>query len=305
MTRRHQLKTLSLCLVGLLSFMGISQEIQSYNSGRLLPKGKHDLTLFNSLYTEDQGNFNGAEYGGFRQTFASNWFQFTWGVSKNGRFNIGGDLTIRNTGRSTTASYRGIANAYQYTNTDSTRFGLSSVGLRIRWQPFASVTDFTIQSTLSAPTIRHPEGLNSNNLDERLFWADWNRIVSWTQFFYTKDFKRSQLFTEIDWLYRFPVLSTHYGHVDVPVTVIYSYFFNSKWTGYGIVQHVNRFTNNQEPNNSNLTDFVIPAAYTQVGAGIKYAWNPKWQLELLYNRFVYAKNSGLGESLNLGIRTIF
>ncbi len=300
-----QMKFLSIIVAGTLMFSGSifaqdDQSVQTYTAGRLLAKGKRDLTLFNSLYTESETNWMGNKFEGYRTTFSTNLLQMTWGVSENGRFNLGFDASFRNSGTvSTSDDYSGIGEAFKFQNTATSRVGLTNVGVRVRWQPFKSEENFTLQSTLSGPVIQHPEGNNE------LYWADWNRITSWTQFFFVKDFDNSQLFLEADLLYRFPLLSSQIGHMDLPTTVIYSYFLNDKWTMYGIGQHMTRLSNHYAPQDPDITDFVIPASYTLAGAGMKYAFSKQFQLELLYSKFIRAVNSGKGESYNLGIRYLF
>ena len=120
-----------------------------------------------------------------------------------------------------------------------------------------------------------------------------------------KDFKSSQLFLEADLLYRFPLLSSQIGHLDLPVTAIYSYFLNEKWTAYALGQHMTRFSNHYAPQETVVTDFVIPASYTLAGLGAKYAVTKQFQVELLYSKFLRAVNSGKGESFNLGFRYLF
>jgi hypothetical protein len=277
--------------------------VQSYNPGKLLDKGRKDLNLFNSLYTENESNWKGVDFSGFRNTFVSHLFQYTFGISKNGRLNLGFDATVRNNGVSSDSTYSGIGEAFQYKNSANSRFGLTSLGIRVRWQPLEKVKNFSLQSTLSGPTILNPEGFFDNqNPENNRSWADWNRITSWNQFFYTFDFNITQLFTEVDALVRFPVYSGQYLHMDLPVTIIYSYFPTNKWTIYGLAQHMQRFVDSDKHEDLGKSDFVIPASYTQLGFGLKYRVAKQVQIELLYNKFVRAINSGKGESINLGLR---
>ncbi|MFT7343556.1 MAG: hypothetical protein ACI9XP_000130 [Lentimonas sp.] len=278
-----------------------SFNIQTYNSGRLLAKGRQDITLFNSLYTENKSNWMGQDFTGFRNTFFTQLLQVTFGISENKKWNLGFDVQLRNSSSSNLDSYRSISNAFAYKNNDSTRFGVTSVGVRARFQPFTSEPNFTIQSTLSGPTIRHPEGLSSES--ENLYFADWARITWWNQFYYTKDFKKSQLFGELDLWFRFPIVSSQITMLDVPISVIYSYFPSKRWTVYGLAQNLYRFVYNTDFSGAK-TDFVIPANYLQVGAGLKYQVKDNVQLEFLYGNFIHSVNSGRGESLSLGIKWI-
>ncbi len=280
--------------------------LQTYTAGSLLGKRQMDFTIFNSMYTENANNWLGTRFSGYRSTFVTSWLQWTVGIDRRKRFNLGLDLTIRANGRtSADSSFAAINRAFEFTNTDSTRFGLTSVGLRVKVQPFKEVADFTIQSTLSVPVIQHPEG-NFNPGEEPLTWADWNRITWWNQFFYTKMFGDFQLFTEADLWFRFGVNSDQIDMLDTPVSVFISYFPTPKVTFYLMTQHLHRFTNNIEPrqNGAAPSDWVVPASYTASGAGFKYQFSDKLNIELLYTDFWRSQNNGLGNTFNLGIKYI-
>lgn len=275
-----------------------SPNLQYFTAGSLLSKGKMDFTLFNSLYTESKNNWLGTDYSGYRTSFLTHLFQYTIGVTKNKRVNIGFDLSFRSSGRSLDSTINGVSQVFAYKNNDSSRVGITNVGLRVKIQPFKNVYNFTLQSTLSIPTIEHPEGLYTP--ERNLFWADWDRVTFWNQFFYTKNFSKFQLFTEFDMLFRFKKSSEQIGMLDTPISAFLSYFPTSRVTVYAMTQHVHRFTNDIDPNNSN--DWVIPSNYTASGLGFKYQVLKKMNLELLYTNFWRGTNSGLGSTFNIGIK---
>ena len=277
-----------------------SINLQYYTAGSLLAKGKMDITLFNAMYTENRSNWKGENFSGFRTTFVSHLLQLTIGTSKNKRINLGLDLNFKSSGSSTDSKFSGVKNAFTYKNNDSSRVGIASVGLRIKLQPFKAVPNFTMQSTVTGPTIKHPEGINSAT-EQNLMWAEWNRIQWWNQFFYTKDFGKFQLFTEIDLLYRFRINNQQIGMLDVPVSAFLSYFPTNKVTIYAMTQHLQRFTNDIDQNVPQ-TDWVIPASYTASGIGLKYQLKSNLNIELLYTNFWQAKNAGFGQTFNIGIK---
>jgi hypothetical protein len=273
--------------------------VQTFNAGSLLGKGQMDFTLFNSLYTETKSNWQGVDYSGFRSSFATSLIQVTAGASKNNRINVGFDLNIRSNGRAPAdSSASAINRIFKFSNTDTTRFGLASAGIRIKVQPFKTVSNFTIQSTLLAPTIKAPEGNDS------LSWADWDRITWWNQLYYTETFGKFQLFGELDFLFRFQTNKSQIAMLDLPMNLFVSYFPTSKITVYVMTQHVHRLTNNIEPQIPIITDWVIPASYTSSGIGFKYQLSNRLNLELLYTNFWRSKNAGLGNTFNLGIKYI-
>jgi len=272
--------------------------LQTFTAGSLLGKNKFDFTLFSTLYTETKSNWLGQDFSGFRSTFVTNLIQVTYGITKSKRLNLGLDLNIRNNGRSNDASIAGLRPAFAFSNTDSSRFGLTSVGLRLRAQPFKAVRDFTIQSTFYTPTVRNPEGTAN------LFWADWDRYTWWNQFFYSKTWGKFQLFAEFDLWFRFKRNENQIGMLDLPVSAFFSYFPTKSLTFYVMSQHVPRLTNNIQPQNPAVNDWVIPMNYTASGIGMKYNFNSNFNMELLYTNFWRGTNSGLGSTFNLGLKYV-
>lgn len=274
---------------------------QIYNPGTLLKKGKFDLTLFNSVYTQNKSNWLGTDNTGFRETFYSSLLQFTLGTSKNARINLGVDVNIKSNARSTDSTYGSITAPLDFANNDSSRFGITSVGFRIKMAPFQGNDNFSLQSTFLVPTIKHPEGFSDPAGQNSLYWADWNRFIWWNQFFYTKDLgTKFQLFAEADLLFRFATNANQISFLDMPTSVFLSYFPAKRVTIYAMSQYVPRFPYNSNP--ANTPDWVISSNYTAVGGGMKYQLSKKIQLEFLYTNFVNATNAGLGESFNIGIK---
>lgn len=271
--------------------------LQTFTAGSLLRQGQMDFTMFNSMYTQTKSNWLGVDYSGFRETFFTSLLQFTIGVDKRSRFNLGVDINLRASAYASDPRFSSVGAPFAFKNTDSTRVGLTSVGLRAKVAPFKTVKDFAIQTTVFIPTIRNPEGTSDGNQD--LYWADWDRITMWNQIFYSKTWNKFQLFMEVDALFRFKYRANQISHVDVPVTVIGSYFPTSKLTLYGIASHNARFTYNINQVN---TDWVIPAVYTNAGAGVKYQVKSNFTIEFLYTKVVYAVNAGLGSSFSLGFK---
>jgi len=280
----------------------VTFNLQTYNAGSLLRKGKFDVSLFNAMYTQSKSEWMGTTYDGFRETFYSSLIQFTYGTSNNARVNLGFDLKFGTSGRSSVDDFSKIGRAFEFTNDDSTRVGLSYVGPRIKIQPFKNESNFTMQSSLLFPTSEAPEGRSADlSGNGGLYFLEWDRIQSWTQFFYVKSFRKSQLFLEADVWYRVGYKENQASAVDLPLTVIYSLFPTPKTTFYGIASHVIR--NQYNPHNYN--DGITTAAnYTAAGLGFKYQMTSKLNLELLYTNFLRGTNSGLGNTFNIGIRYV-
>ncbi|MFT5821386.1 MAG: hypothetical protein ACI8ZM_002639 [Crocinitomix sp.] len=277
--------------------------LQTFTAGSLLAKGKFDFTLFNTLYTENRSLWQGQEFTGFRATFVTHLAQITYGITESKRINVGLDVNFKNSGRSSVDStYGGISNAFAYANNDSARVGITSIGARIKVQPFKAVSNFSIQSTLFMPTIKHPEGFQDPEGLNNLYWAEWDRITWWNQLFIDKTFGDFQVFAELDFLFRFKRYDSQIGMLDMPASVFVSYFPTKKITLYGMTQHVARFTNNINGHDPIVTDWVIPMNYTASGIGFKYQILSNFNIEALYTNFWRGKNSGLGETFNIGVK---
>ncbi len=278
--------------------------LQTYNTGSLLQKGRFDFSMFNSMYTQSKSNWMGVNYSGTRETFLSTLFQFTYGTSKNARFNLGIDFKLAASGKSTSSSkFSTVSRVLKLTNTDTTRVGLAYVGPRIKIQPFKSEPNFTMQSSVLVPTTPSSEGKSADeNGNGALAFLEWDRIQWWTQFFFVKSFKKAQLFLEADLWYRIGYKKNQATALDVPLTLIYSYFPTPKTTFYALASHSVR--NQYNPNN--YSDAITSANNdTSAGLGFKYKITSKLNLELLYTNFLRGVNSGLGNTFNVGFRYVY
>lgn len=269
---------------------------QTYNPGTLLRKGQFDLTLFNSIYTQDRSRWMGQEFSGSRESFYGTAAQFTYGVSENARLNLGIEVNFRASSRSSDSTYGSLFNPFMFTNTDSTRVGVSSVGARVKLNPFEGNNDFSFQSTFYVPTAPSLEGNDS------LYFLDWDRFIWWNQFFFTKTFGDFQLFTEADLWFRFRRRAQQRDALDIPLSVFFSYFPTDKITVYGMTQHTTRFKYGLTAQDNDA--ITTPANWTVYGAGFKYQFNSKLNVELLYSNFWRSENAGLGETFNVGIKYI-
>ncbi len=279
--------------------------LQTFTAGSLLKKGQWDLTSFNSIYTESENNWQGSTFDGYRTTFATSLLQVTYGVSKNARFNIAFDVALRGSGRSKSSeAYSDIGRAFDFRNDDSTRAGVAFIAPKVRWQPFKAVGAFTIQSSYNLIVSEHPEGYTNPDGSGvgDLEWLEWNRHAWWTQFFYTKTIwnDKFQVFAEADLLFRFRRNKTQVHHLDLPTSLFFSYFPTKTITIYAMGQHTPRFVQNtMDPQ---INDWVIGANFSQAGLGFKYQFSSSLNVELLYSNFFHAKNAGLGETFNLGLK---
>ncbi len=279
--------------------------LQTYNAGSLLQLGQIDVTLFNSMYTQTETNWQGTTSSGFRETLGGSLLQFSMGVSKNARINLGFDINLKYTARSGDSTFASFTDAFAFTNTDTSRVGISSVGPRIKISPFKGANNFSIQSTFLLPVAANPEGLyGQTDPSDNRYWLDWDRLTWWNQFFYTRDIAdgKMQLFFEGDVKFLFRKRRTQVHQVQLPVSAFVSYFPTQKVTLYAMSQHTPTFVMN--PALPHINDWPVGASNTAAGVGFKYQPTSNLNIELLYTHFFQAINGGFGRTFNIGIKYI-
>ena len=280
--------------------------LQTFTGGSLLKKGQLDLTLFNTIYTQSKSNWAGQRFSGFRESFYTHSLQGTYGISKKGRFNIGGEINFKASAKSSDSTAASVTAPLDYMNNDSTRFGISNVGIRLRFQPFKEVSDFSIQSTFSIPTVKNAEGVSGDeNPENNRYFLDWDRYVWWNQFFYSKSFSDFQIFTSVETLFRFGRNDQQSSSVDIPAKIFFSYFPTDKITAYVMTEHVPRFRYNSNVTEESIADQNTHSGfYTASGGGFKYQVGQQLNIELLYTNFWRSKYAGLGNTFNIGVKYI-
>ncbi len=261
---------------------GGSNSANRYVVSAAIPKGTYEFKLFNNLYTQTLGNESN---GGSRSTFYTAAISALYGL--NNRFNIG-----------LAARYRFVRNdglpssplaAFTFEKSPQNRTGLTALGPQIRWAPFPSLKNFSIQSALTFPIGRELAGSSDKP------YIDWNGAVFHTQFF--NDFTLSNsfsLFAEVDVLLEdigFNV-ENHIFRLSTPVIGILSYFPTPQSTIYAI--------SGFSPYWQQTFDY-----FYQFGVGSKYQISPQFEVELLYtyfqNKFLLS-NDGSAFTYNLGLR---
>lgn len=279
--------------------------LQTFTPGTLLRKGQMDFTSFNTIYTQTHGNWQGSDFEGTRETFATALLQWTYGVSKNARVNVGLDVYVKGTARTPgIPDQSGIGEAFTFKNDSNHRFGIGAIGARVKFSPLKNVNNFAIQSTFLVSPFNNAEGLapNVGGLDQR-YWIEWDRYIWWNQFFWDKTFgadDQFQVFAEADLLFRFKRRDYQSSHLDIPLNLFLSYFPTPKFTVYVMTQHVPRYVFDTAL--PELNDWVIGAEFTASGVGAKYQLSSQLNLEVLYTNFWRGTNTGLGETYNLGIK---
>lgn len=291
-----KLKIVTTALVGFIfAFYAQAQEsnIQTYTPSKLLKKGQLDIKWFNNFYSETENTFVGKIP---RQNFYTATFETFYGVNENSRFNIGLVFNVKsnNVGGKSWLSPINFANEQGVA-----RAGLTSVAPSISFQPIEHIGNFSIRTGVFIPLIAHET--------EYGVYLDKKSYVWETKFFYDYTFpsKKWQVFTEIDTQFNFGKEDTYdengtseggfaNNSLGVPLSAFVSYFPSSKSTvyvqaqQYALIDLGNKFS--QE--------------YTQLGIGSKYQLTTTLNLEVSYTNFVRGSDTGLGETLNLGLRFI-
>lgn len=283
----------------------IKSNIQEYTPSKLLKKGQWDVKFFNSLYTQTERTNEKSKLVVIpRETFFTNTTEIYTGLSKNSRLNIGLIFQVR----SNTYNGAGTFEVFQFKNNQAgSRSGITTIAPSVRVQPFASLSNFSITSSVFFPVFK--DQYNPYYLDKRsIFWE--------TKFFYDKTFggDKWQVFTELDLGFNFGKKSINENEIDInyldfnnverfannsayiPVGVFLSYFLSNKATTYinakqaFLVDLGNNFSQNS----------------TSLGLGLKYQITPILNVETSFDKFVRGYSfQGLGQTFSLGLRAIF
>lgn len=269
-----------------------------------IPKGTHELKLFNNLYSQSTGSEE--NNNGFRSTFFTSSLSYLYGL--NNRFNLGFELRYRLVSNSALPSsnfdvFKGVKGR----NNFSARSGITGIGPKIRWAPFKKLSHFSLQSTLLIPFEEDQEGVGNEP------FIDFNNATWITQFFYDFDIGNSfSLFTEIDFSIEdigtrkieggFGSDGGAFNRYSTPLTVIFSYFPTQKITLYALSNYGPQF-------NNDLTNGWNYDYFYQLGLGGKYQVTKKFEIEVLYtlfqSKFLLSEEDGKANTVNFGIRQSF
>jgi len=288
---------LLLILTFLISGISSAQEsnIRKYTPSKLLKKGQNDIKWYNNFYSQTKKKENGILFDIPRENYYTSTFEYFRGVSENSRFNIGVVLNLK----STTIG-KSWFSPIEFKNEQGVfRAGFSSITPSISFQPIEHIGNFSIRTGVTIPLIAHET--------EYGVYLDKKSYVWETKFFYDYTFPSGdfQIFTELDTQFNFGEADTYDNNttseggfsnnsLGVPVSVFFSYFPTNDFTvfvqaqQYVLIDLGNDFS--QE--------------FTQLGLGMKYQVLKTLNLETSYTNFIRGSDTGLGETLNLGLRYI-
>ena len=307
-------KSIILGLVILWAFTVTAQEdsdqeisnIQEFTPSKLLSKGQWDIKFFNSIYTQTEQTDGGSTSQNIaRQTFFTNTTEIFTGVSETARVNVGLIFQIR----SNTYGGAGALEALSFENDGvNSRSGLTTIAPSIRIQPFKSVGNFSLTSSLFIPLFE--DVAEPAYLDKRSFFWE-------TKFFYDKTFgaNKWQIFTEADLGFNFgekrkdadPTtenISERFANnsIFLPLSAFLSYFPSAKSTVFINAQQAFLIGyDNPDAGDSNFSQNS-----TAFGFGAKYQLTDVLNIESSFGKIVRGHNfQGLGQTFSLGLRAIF
>lgn len=260
--------------------------IQQYTPSKLVGKGQWDLKWFNNLYTETRSTFEDGKIP--RSTFFTSTIEAYTGVGEGKRWNVGAIIEMR----SNVINDRKALDVFKFDGQEGTaRSGITSFAPSVKFVPFVSESNFSIQSSFFIPLVDN-ETENGVFLDQKGF--------SWqNRFFYDYTFpsEKWQLFAELNSELHFGKSGESFANNSFILApgLFLSYFPSSKFTILGLMQHSLRLDlgNNFDQD------------YTAMGGGAKYQLTNALNVEMLYTNFLRGSNTGLGETFNIGLRAIF
>ena len=269
--------------------------IQTLTPSKLISKGQFDIKWFNNLYTQTESTFSEGKEP--RQTFFTSTLEGYTGVSDNDRVNVGLILEFR----SNVVGGRDALDVFSFDGeTGTARSGLTSIAPSVKFVPFSSVNNFSIQSSIFIPLVDN-EVENGVFLDQKGFtWQN--------RFFYDYTFPGDyfQLFAELNSEFHFGdeagfdangiQTEGSFANNSLSLTpgVFISYFPSSKFTVLALAQHSQRIDLGNE----------FEQDFTAIGGGAKYQLTDELNIEALYTNFVRGNNTGLGETFNIGLRAV-
>ena len=268
-----------------------SINLQDYTPSVLLSRGQWEFKSFQNLYTQTGGfneNQKFTDYGS-RSTFFTSINQFTYGI--NNQFNIGLDMWVKS------VLYHEKDDSplqlFQFKSNPSSRTEVSTIGPRIRINPFEKLSHFEINTSFLIPIA---EDQNASSLPSEAWLA--NDGYLWiTQFYYDQTLgDKFQLFFQLaPWYTIQKKGEAGPNKFELPLDIFASYFATPRLSFY-LQQGV-------------WTTFAVEgdvaSYFLQGGAGTKYQVIPGWlEFELSYTNFYFGMNAGAGQTFNFGIRVL-
>jgi len=261
--------------------------IITYTPSKLLNKGQLDIKWFNNLYTQTKDSEKTIKQA--RQTYFTSTIDIFKGISNNNNLDVGLLLEIR----SNAVNGLDASDVFNFENnpSKSTRSGFTSFAPAVKFNPLKQVSNLTLQSAFHIPLVKN-ESENGVYLDQKGYIFQ-NRFL----YDYTFPGDEFQLFAELNTEFNFGDKEDSFANDSFVLapSIFFSYFPSQEFTVLVLAQHAQRFDLGNE----------FAQDYSVIGAGAKYQLSKVVNIEALYTKFVRGSNTGLGQTFNIGLRTLF
>ena len=275
-----------------------------YYATNLYEKGEFEIQWFNNYYTQKETGLQSEDNFG-RYNFFTSLLNTTIGISNKLNLSLGFRFRSVNQNLNSTS---GLLDALKFKNEGIvyglsaekigyTRTGLSAIYPGIKYSPFADKPNISIYHAIHIPLGTALEG------DDNVGFLDWGNITIQNNLYYTNDISDDKvLFIDAGLLFEnvgtFWLNSdTGFSQISTPVTVIYSFFPNYKFSYYGLFNLSPRISVNFGDSNE-----IKLAPFGQIGGGVKYFVSEKLEAELLYTFFYDGVDNRLAQTFNIGFR---
>ena len=246
-----------------------------------------DIKWFNNLYTQTKDSEKTIKQA--RQTYFTSTIDIFTGISNNNNLDVGLLLEIR----SNAVNGLDAFDVFNFENnpTKSTRSGFTSFAPAVKFNPLKQVSNLTLQSAFHIPLVKN-ESENGVYLDQKGYIFQ-NRFL----YDYTFPGDEFQLFVELNTEFNFGDKEDSFANDSFVLapSIFFSYFPSQEFTVLVLAQHAQRFDLGNE----------FAQDYSVIGAGAKYQLSKVVNIEALYTKFVRGSNTGLGQTFNIGLRTLF
>jgi len=271
-----------------LNVNGQNKNVQDYTPSLLINKGQTEFKTFNSLYTQSQF-FNATSEkldAGGRSNFFTSIIEYNYGVSS--KVTLGSEIWFRSVSNGSATS--SPTNVLTFTNSSQSRTGINLAGVKIKFNPIKKWEKLSVQSGFLFSIISDPQ---SKELDRP--FLDNNRHLWITKLLYDKKIsEKIQVFTQLStWVSIDKNLEDENTGIATPVDLFISYFPSKKFTIY--------LQNQFWPS---LGSEGLSSYFLQEGLGVKYQLAKGVELETSYTAFIIGKETGAGQTFNLGVRIL-
>lgn len=264
--------------------------IQNLTPSKLIGKGQIDVKWFNNLFTQTRNADSSGDVSTIdRQNFFTSTLDVFYGVSENRRVSVGAILEFR----SNTIGGRGAFDVFSFDGERGTaRSGLTNIAPSVKFVPFASVSNFSVQSSLFISLI-------GDESDAQGVFLDQDGFTLQNRFFYDLPIggnKEWQLFFDLNTELNFGDEDDSFANNSLRLIpgAFLSYFPTSKFTAQVFVQHFQLIDLGND----------FEQDLTAVGTGVKYQLTKSLNAEALFSYFARGNDTGLGESYNIGLRYV-